>query len=252
MILLCNGDSWTQGDAPSQTINWKATKTLDWYDIIPHFGDESNKCDRRITYKFYDSPVWPKILGEKLGVETWNSAHGGASNQRIFNSTYESIMYLRELGKKDIFVVLQLTSVFRYTTIKFNKDANHVSTDEARFDGTNCPYNIEWLYRLQLRELIILQNFLKSNNIAHIIYNDFDKGLEDDFEKFKEYEYLDMDYIYNRTLRPVFKEYIENKNDIVWTWNAAEFFIGKHPTDISHIQWGEHLHKYIKENYEFF
>ena len=46
MILLCNGDSWTQGDAPTQTPNWKATKTLDWYDIIPHFGDESNNCDR--------------------------------------------------------------------------------------------------------------------------------------------------------------------------------------------------------------
>ena len=60
-----------------------------------------------------------------------------------------------------------------------------------------------------------------------------------------------MDYIYNQTLKPVFKEYIENKNGITWTWDT-KYFIGKHPTDISHIQWGEHLHKYIKENYEFF
>ena len=29
MILLTNGDSWTQGDSPAQTINWEATKTLD-------------------------------------------------------------------------------------------------------------------------------------------------------------------------------------------------------------------------------
>ena len=69
MILLTNGDSWTQGDSPSQTINWNATKSLDWYDIIPHFGDESNLCNKTILYKFYDSDVWPKILGERFGVE---------------------------------------------------------------------------------------------------------------------------------------------------------------------------------------
>ena len=33
-----------------------------------------------------------------------------------------------------------------------------------------------------MRELIILQTFLKSNNIPHLIYNAFDKGLEDDFK----------------------------------------------------------------------
>ena len=34
MILLTNGDSWTQGDSPAQDLNWKATKSLDWYDIV--------------------------------------------------------------------------------------------------------------------------------------------------------------------------------------------------------------------------
>ena len=43
MILLTNGDSWTQGDSPSQTLNWEAEKTLDWYDIIPNFGDSTNR-----------------------------------------------------------------------------------------------------------------------------------------------------------------------------------------------------------------
>ena len=54
MILLTNGDSWTQGDSPAQTPNWKATKTLDWYDIIPNFGNNFNVCDNTILYKFYD------------------------------------------------------------------------------------------------------------------------------------------------------------------------------------------------------
>ena len=38
MILLTNGDSWTQGDSPAQTPNWESKKSLDWYDIIPNFG----------------------------------------------------------------------------------------------------------------------------------------------------------------------------------------------------------------------
>ena len=28
MILLTNGDSWTQGDSPAQTLNWKAKKNF--------------------------------------------------------------------------------------------------------------------------------------------------------------------------------------------------------------------------------
>ncbi len=53
MILLTNGDSWTQGDAPAQDINWEAKPNLDWYNIIPDFGEPSSPTDDRITYKFY-------------------------------------------------------------------------------------------------------------------------------------------------------------------------------------------------------
>ena len=58
MILLCNGDSWTQGDSPAQDLNWEAKPNLDWYNIMPNFGEPTIPCDDRITYKFYDSDVW--------------------------------------------------------------------------------------------------------------------------------------------------------------------------------------------------
>ena len=45
MILLTNGDSWTQGDSPAQDVNWEAKKSLDWYDIIPHFGSSANPTE---------------------------------------------------------------------------------------------------------------------------------------------------------------------------------------------------------------
>ena len=53
MILLTNGDSWTQGDSPAQTLNWKAKKTLDWYDIIPNFGRVNVNTQKDKWYKFY-------------------------------------------------------------------------------------------------------------------------------------------------------------------------------------------------------
>ena len=53
--------------APTQTPNC-FTKTLDWYDIIPHFGDESNNCDRKILYKFYDKS---SLCLKNIGRKTW-------------------------------------------------------------------------------------------------------------------------------------------------------------------------------------
>jgi len=119
MILLCNGDSWTQGDSPAQDINWKAKPNLDWYNIIPDFGEHCNFHPDRVLYKFYDSDIWPKVLGKKLGVETWNSGRLGASNDKIIRTTINSIEYLESLGKTDIFVVIGLTSINRYSNLEF-------------------------------------------------------------------------------------------------------------------------------------
>ena len=110
MILLCNGDSWTGGDNPSQEYSWESTKNIDWYDIVPNFGDDTNPCDDKIRYKFYDSNVWPKTLGKELGWETWNCGRLGASNDRIIRTTINSVEYLESLGKKDLLVVIGLTS----------------------------------------------------------------------------------------------------------------------------------------------
>ena len=48
MILLCNGDSWTQGDNPAQTPDWKAEKTLPWYDIPRNFGSHNLSSKRLV------------------------------------------------------------------------------------------------------------------------------------------------------------------------------------------------------------
>ena len=110
MRLFANGDSWTQGDSPAQTLNWEAKKTLQWYDIVPNFGNLFKYVDEegtpiitdntRILYKFYDSPVWPKKLGELIGCETWNAGRLGDDNYTIYQSTMQSCEWLKSQGKK--------------------------------------------------------------------------------------------------------------------------------------------------------
>ena len=138
MILLANGDSWTQGDNPSQTFNWNATKSLDWYDIVPGFGRQFlphytfERFDTRIDYKFYDSDVWPKVLGSNLKLKTWNAGRLGSSNSQIVHSTLYSLKYLQKLGYSDIFVVIGWTSMFRqHIFYQFQKNGKNFLIEET-------------------------------------------------------------------------------------------------------------------------
>jgi len=284
MILLCNGDSWTQGDGNdsscSQTPNWEATKTLDWYDIIPNFGDNKAKS-RKILYKFYDSQVWPKVLGEKLGVETWNAGRLGTSNDNIFRTTINSIDYLETLGKKDIFVVIAFTSLVRYEIFqpyaekKSHPDVPHAipSIYECHWDSEIptqrthgwgksifqsrdhwpkhlSPSDIEETYNILIQRMAMLiinfQNYLKMKNIPYLFFNAFD-NVELDLKTSTLFKYIDLNNFYNNNLISHFKNYIEDNYDTDWSQND-DYFIANHPTDKSHILWGNQLYKYMVDN----
>ena len=248
MILLCNGDSWTQGDAPAQDINWEAKPNLDWYNIIPDFGDPTQPCDDRITYKFYDSDVWPKVLGKELGVETWNCGRLGVSNDRIFRSTINSVEYLESLGKKDLFVVIGLTSLTRFSNLEKQNDRLVYNDVHLWHDLMKNITNLDVVYHKHLVNIINLQNYLKMKNIPYLIFNAFDKEMESDLTKHKLYDNIDLNNIYNKDFKPHFLDYIEKKFNTNWG-NDDDYFIKSHPTDKSHIEWANNLHKYIKENY---
>ena len=249
MILLCNGDSWTQGDAPAQDINWEAKPNLDWYNIIPDFGDPTQPCDDRITYKFYDSDVWPKVLGKELGVETWNCGRLGVSNDRIFRSTINSVEYLESLGKKDLFVVIGLTSLTRFSNLEKQNDRLVYNDVHLPHDFRKYMTNLDVVYHKHLVNIINLQNYLKMKNIPYLIFNAFDKEMERDLKKIKLYDSIDLNNIYNKDFKPHFRNFIDNKFNTNWCIKGKHYQT-IHPTDFSHIEWGNELYKYIKENYD--
>ena len=248
MILLCNGDSWTGGDNPSQEYSWKSTKNLDWYDVVPNFGDDTNPCNDKIRYKFYNSNVWPKVLGKELGWETWNCGRLGASNDRIIRTTINSVEYLESLGKKDLFVVLGLTSLTRFSRV-IDKHNRLVFNDIHMYsDFMKNINNLDVIYYHHLVNIINIQNYLKMKNIPYLIFNAFDKEMESDLTKHKLYDNIDLNNIYNKDFKPHFLDYIEKKFNTNWG-NDDDYFKKSHPTDKSHIEWANNLHKYIKENY---
>ena len=248
MILLCNGDSWTQGDSPAQKYDWESRPNLDWYNIIPDFGEPTCPTDDKLTYKFYDSEVWPKVLGKKLGLETWNCGRNGASNDRIFRSTINSVEYLESLGKKDLFVVIGLTSLTRFSNLEKQNDRLVYNDVHLWHDLMKNITNLDVVYHKHLVNIINLQNYLKMKNIPYLIFNAFDKEMESDFTKHKLYDNIDLNNIYNKDFKPHFLDYIEKKFNTNWG-NNDDYFIKSHPTDKSHIEWANNLHKYIKENY---
>jgi hypothetical protein len=253
MILLTNGDSWTGGDNPAQKYNWEADPNLDWYNIIPDFGDDTNPCDDRILYKFYDSDVWPKVLGKKLGVETWNCGRLGVSNDRIIRTTINSVEYLESLGKKDLFVIVGLTSLTRFGSLNIRQPPKPV---RFAYDDTHSSHdlmkkiiNFDILYQQHMVNIINLQNYLKMKNIPYLFFNAFDKDMEKNLKKIKLYDFIDLNNIYNKDFEPHFKNYIEKNFSTNWG-NQDEYFIKNHLTDKSHIEWAKQLYKYIKENYD--
>jgi len=253
MILLTTGDSWTQGDSPAQNINWEATKNIDWYNIVPNFGEPTIPCDDRILYKFYDSDVWPKALGKELGVETWNCGRNGASIDRIVRSTINSVEYLESLGKKDLFVVVGLTAITRFSNLnrKETKTSNRLVYEDVHLYNALMKNitNLEVLSQRHIINIINLQNYLKMKNIPYLIFNTFDKDMEKDLKKIKLYDSIDLDNIYNKDFKPHFLNYIEKNFNTDWG-NDDEYFKISHPRDKSHIEWAKQLHKYIKENYD--
>ena len=264
MILFTNGDSWTQGDSPAQDINWKATKTEDWYDIIPDFGklykyykvDEKTQHynkNTRILYKFYDSDVWPKVLGKKLGVETWNAGRLGDSNSDIYSSTIQSIEYLKKQGKKDIFAIIGWTAKTRIPIYWVEKD--ELKVEQQRPDQylmANILYKRKnYIQNEFLLYILGLQNYFENNNIDYLMFNAFDQ-----FEDFDEHflsDSIDKTKWVNYNPKAAhFEDYIIQKYDIMDTSTdearkfRENYIKTGHPTDISHRAWAKYLYNYIQ------
>lgn len=260
MVLFTNGDSWTQGDHPAQDINWEAKKTLNWYDIVPYFGQlykyyDNNRViptqETRILYKFYDSPVWPKVLGDQLGMETWNAGRLGDDNYGIYSSTIQSIEWLKSKGKTDIFAIIGWTSKTRIPIYLLDEESGEVRVKQQRPDKYTLANELYQRHNHIQNEFLLyvfnLQNYFKLNNIKYLMFNAFDE-FEDFDQQFLSNSIDTSKWVNSNVTEAHFKQYIVSKFNLKG-WSSGEpYFRTNHPTDISHIEWGKFLYTYLENN----
>ena len=252
MILLTNGDSWTQGDSACQTINWEAQTSLDWYKIVPNFGNPYSPCDRRITNKFYDSPIWPKLVGKALGVKTWNAGRLGDDNYGIFRRTINSVEYLLDQGEEDILVVIGWSSMLRIPiyTVK-HTDKGTILLDQARPHSSNGAFDHMFKKAERYEDLFALtifamQSYLDSKGIKYLFFNAFDR-----FENFHTNSYRHLidtnKWVDQDPIKAAFRDLIWDKFGLK-DYSNSTYFRSYHPTNLSHSIWSEYLIDYI-QNY---
>jgi hypothetical protein len=254
MVLLTVGDSWTQGDSGSQTLNWEAEQNIDWYHIPPHFGLTylDKECfDKKILNKFYDSELWPKTLGRNLGLETYNAGRLGTNNRNIVKTTINCLNYLtKEKNYKytDIFVVIGFTSKYREQLVTYYPDKKLYAVNDFNFGTFDISMfkNVSFNYFMDefCLQMYTLQTWLDNLNIKYLFFNAFED--QHDVKKSDFYNF-NLKNWYNNSLDAHFRIYIENKYNKKWGKNS-DYFGSSHPTDISHEDWGNNLTKYIIEN----
>jgi len=251
MILFCNGDSWTQGDRPAQKVNWNATNNLSWYDIPKYFGDY-HKFTKSTVYKFYDSELWPKTLGRNLNFKTYNAGRNGDDNAGIVRRTINILeKFKKQIPSNDIsnfLVVIGWSSSLREDI--FEKDENDkITLSQARPDDyyrKTLPSPVMYEDKFALN-IYLLQSYLENNNIKFLFFNAFDR-FEIEESNFR-YLIKKQYWINSDTHSAHFNDYIFEKFNLK-NPEDSEYMAEGHPTDISHIAWGEFLTGYIKSNYE--
>jgi hypothetical protein len=275
-IILCEGDSWTAGDIVDPELEKKG--------II-----DSNEIPNR-PYRL--PKVWPGKL-EKLikGVRVLNSSISGSSNDAIVRRVIGMVLYLineRKYKPEDISVIVGWSSPerkdFYYSGDYDSTETIYPHESNKIYDGTGLNEfhklyvtyfwnKQEYLLRF-IRQVILLDGFLKSKGIKYKFFNAFyeveDSSIIESNKNFNFLENLktnvikmnhgkidnnplfsldilisEIDKIYKTNFIDIsFQEFISsniNKKE-----NREKYFKNYHPTELSHELWAEFLSKQIE------
>jgi hypothetical protein len=138
-----------------------------------------------------DGKVYSEFIAKKLNVELINRGRGGTCNERIFRTTVRDILELKKTNK-EILVLISIATLWRYETwVGKNKfpddnDGHFFSFQIGAIEDSNNYHdnsvktfakewylqsNYEALMTNLYYKLILLTNFLKSNNCKYLIWS---------------------------------------------------------------------------------
>jgi len=224
--LYVNGDSYTFG----LDLEWK------------------KGVARNQTHSKYR---WSNILSEKLGCIEVNQAKCGSSNDRIVRTLFD--WYINNENKhKDTFVVIGWTVPYRFEHFVNDEwkqeqagdgwisPASKVRggftfDDPELFKRRDKPLSDEMYKRDFRNHVLLIQNFLKVNNIEYLFFIVHDDGITNSLEDLKNNPLLDFENIMDISFNG-FTE--KNQNEKVWGY--------RHPNRLSHKLWAKKLYDKIR------
>ena len=139
--------------------------------------------------------AWPKKLGDSLGYKSDNYAVSGASDDRVSRTTIEQIGKLKQKSFYDpskIFVAIAWPGLYRTEIFKTDNAENgfwdngwmplvagNDETYKQQCSRSSYIFYKSWLMRLNITQetirfysnVLLLQNFLKQNNIKYLFWN---------------------------------------------------------------------------------
>ena len=227
--LYVNGDSYTFG------------LDLEYQSGIPRF-------------KTHSKHRWSNLLSERLDCREVNQAKCGSSNDRIVRTLFD--WYINNEDKhKDTFVVIGWTVPYRFE--HFVKDewkqeqAGHGwvspatkvmggftfdNPDSFKEPGEHKPLSDEMYKRDFRNHVLLIQNFLKINNIEYLFFIVHDDGITNSLEDLKNNPLLDFENIIDIS----FNDFSENiQNEKIWGY--------RHPNRLSHKLWAKKLYDKIRQ-----
>jgi len=202
-ILYCNGDSWAWGS---------------------ELGDESEA--HRLAYSF------PGLLSKHYNLPLLNSASPGGSNQRIVRTTVEDISRLLLEGRKPL-VIITWTLIHRFELFSQVKNNWTNFSASTRGDDQKLAEKIWTRYSSDetdvinfLTQVVLLESFLKKNNIPYLMLNTFDTKTVLLRQDIKDLFVSQMDLTYYMVTMAL-RHYVMNFPNIDWG-------PGDHPLENGH------------------
>jgi len=188
--------------------------------------------------------AWPRLLGDKMSIPVVNLSEAGRGNSYVFSSIVDYFIE-NPIEKQTSLVIVGVTGYHRQDFYD-SYGKNFISTVPEFKDESSSfiesfwkrYYNDEYYFTNYLRNIIIMQEYLKSNSIKYLMFNA-----------------LDTNRILQRSLSKLDQKYIESINTEFFLKMTMCDFIGftpksvlddGHPSELGHKIMAEVLYANIK------
>lgn len=202
MVIYANGDSFTHGSELASDMlpgfpGWSNRFPLDEVKVKENYTwmRDIMKENTALISLYMDECVrraYPQKVANILNCEVLNNSEAGASMDRIARNTIIDLLDLKNKGTKDIVAIIGTTSIFRIDLPIKNNQWLSMQIGGHNDNLSEIPpslivhyvkdYSVIHAYSNYYKNLILIQDFCKVNDIKLILIETLFKDAEESNE----------------------------------------------------------------------